>query len=231
MVYLLVVFDTVTRISRLNTKYGYMTFNRTELLKMELPKPVLRRAIGAIFKFVSGDNSPIPYLALDTLISQLPTLKGKTMLHKCLLYPTKETEILAVCKAQLTHNSWCQEPVKVGEKLHWMKSWEIELFPTTGAVNHNDKQYFVRGLDNETIALGRKCGIRVSRSNKDPPVNVRPSLPVITDEEGTVILIPHIKYVDRTRGLTARVKFKPLLSFDSIINPYHSTIDSFKTDA
>ena len=212
------VFKAVRDCTRLNTKFGHMVLNKTKLLKMNLPRPVLRRTISALLKYTRGDLGPIPHSKLDGLLWQLPYLESNRLIMNCLVCPTEEPDLVIICRAKPRHSK--MERIRVGEKLHWMKRWEIELVQTIES--GDDNQYFVREFQNNDLA----CRIRGRKVLGDqlPPVNVRPSLPVIADKDGAVILIPQLENPHQRSVLISKVRFKPFPPLDLVINPYEPSV-------
>ena len=75
--------------------------------------------------------------------------------------------------------------------------------------------------------LARK-GIRKVRTYVLPPEHVRGSLPVIVDENMKVVLIPHFKVIDRSAGITCKLKFTPRHTIEDYIHYFGS--QSYKND-
>ncbi len=207
------------KLAFINTKYGYLEVDKWALLN--LPRPILRRVLGALLKYVSANPKSVAYNPMRFLMAELPSLEkgegGRKSLqgHECFVYAMNNGR-LGISGAAMLMREVKPEPIKVGEPLHWDKRWEILLYSLTGRFNPH-RRYYVRHLNSNDVSLGR-VGVRAIRRTRLPPLHARRALPVIIDEEGKVVTIPHLKYVDKSHGLVAKVKYKPLISMDAVIN-------------
>lgn len=200
-----------------HAKYGYVTVDKATLL--ELPKPVLWRVFSALLKYVSSDIRPVGYKQLDHLVSNISSEKKVFSLHHCCVFTLPKKGTIGICSATSGYHR-PPHPISVGQPLLWDSRWEIHLFSAPGS-EQSDRQYFVRHFHMDDGVLARR-GIRAVRSAVLPPVLTRLALPVIVDQDGTVALIPHFKYTNRTFGLSANVQYKPQLALDCVVNQHEN---------
>lgn len=209
--------EIVHKLTYFNTKYGYVCLNRPSLL--QLPKPILREVMNTLLKFVSADISPVRPNILDNLISDLPNLNtnATTMLHNCFVFLLDQDTVCMTIATSATDAHLIKPvPIVVGEQQHWIGKWMIELSPLseTSQAKTVRKQYLVRPFNNKRDAHLLRHGVRVIRSAKLPPLKTRSALPVVADEDGNVVAIPHFNYNNRIYGIKASVKYNPLISLD-----------------
>lgn len=210
------VVEAVRGVSKVNTRYGYVVVHRKALIA--LPKPIVCRVMGALLKYVSVDLRPVKYKHLDTVLMKLPTLEKMVSVHGTLLFPLDENT-LGIAAAVTSHGVK-PHPIAIGQSLHWNKRWIVNLVQTPDC-NASQHQFFVRHFNtNDHIYVRR--GVRVVRSAKLPPVMTRLTLPVIIDESGNVVLIPHFKYRNREYGVSATVHYRPLITFEYLANQYQT---------
>lgn len=167
--------------------------------------------MSTLLKFVSGDINTVRPRVLEKLISDLPNLRvNKTeTVHNCyvfLLSPDKIGVSLAASRKR-------QASVRVGEELHWIGKWMIELSPLPEKTLSSE-EFFVRPFNYKRDAILLRRGVRVIRRTKLPHCRTWASLPVVTDQEQHVVAIPHFKYNNRTYGIEALVRYCPLISLD-----------------
>lgn len=164
---------------------------------------------------MSANPRPVRQCMLDDFISDLPnlTLNKTVTLHSSFVFLSNQ-DTVCISKAVQGTDAICRPvPIKVGEQLHWIGKWKIELSPLSGTTVSN-RQYFVRPYNNKKDALLLRYGVRVVRGSKLPPIKTRVALPVVTDEEGKVVAIPHFKYNNRIYGIKVTVHYHPLISLD-----------------
>lgn len=203
------------KVASINLKYGYVVVHKPALLA--LPKPVSRRVVGSLLKYVSANIKPVAYRQLEDFMLQLPDLDKNICVHGCCMFPLADEGALGIASA--VHWDIKPQSISVGESVHWSNRWTIELLPVFGSTPYREKQYFIRNFVKSDYVLVRR-GVRVVRRAKLPPVMTRCTLPVIEDQDGKVALIPHFKYKNRDFGISATVCFNPHLTLDSIVNQY-----------
>ena len=207
------VAELLKEVAVIDYKYGYLKLNRDHLL--EQPTPVVRRVLGALLKYISGDINPVSYKHLETVVSCLPHLNKATTVHRCLVFPLPQRRQVGICGTIMFPNT--KIPIGTGESIHWKGRWKIHLTSLAKATSQH--QYYIRHFESEDNAV-LKWGLRAIRGRKLPPLVTRRTLPVIVDEGGKVVLIPHFKYADRRYGIIAEVKYQPIFSLDSVVNQH-----------
>ena len=207
----------VKKLTVVHVKYGYVTVDKDTLLG--LPKPVLWRVFSALLKYVSSDIRAVGYKQLDHLISNINS--GKVFsIHHCCVFTLPKKGTIGICSATNGYHR-PPHPISIGQPLLWDNRWEINLFSTAPSSNQADKQYFVRHMHMDDGVIIRR-GVRAVRGTVLPPLLTRWALPVIMDQDGTVALIPHFKYTDRTFALSANVQYKPRLTLNCVVNQHEN---------
>lgn len=203
------------KVASINVKYGYVVVHKPALLA--LPKPVSKRVVGSLLKYVSANIKPVAYRQLEGLMLQLPDLDKNICLHGCCMFPTDDEGAFGIASAV----NWDikPQPISIGESVHWSDRWTIELLPVFGSAPYQERRFFIRNFMKNDYVLVRR-GVRVVRRAKLPPVMTRCMFPVIEDQDGNVALIPHFKYRNRDFGISATVRYNPQLTLDSIVNQY-----------
>lgn len=177
--------------------------------------------LSTLVKFVSADISPVRTNLLEELISDLPSFGPSTvaMLHNCYVFLSDQhTVSIAVAPAaSAAMGLWKPVPIRLGKTLHWIDKWKVHLSPLSGTEPAAaDRQYYVRPFSNKKDATLLKHGVRVIRGKRLPHIRMRGALPVVTDEEGKVVAMPHFLYNNRTYGIQVSVKHSPLLTLDYV---------------
>lgn len=208
------------KLTVVNTEYGYLEVDSHALLQH--PRPVVRRVISAALKYVSG----YPFVRHHTLnkvvagLSKLEHTRNRVLqAQRCILFSLDHGRG-RVGISRCTFHA-VPKPVKVGKCMYWDNLWEITLESLASTADSSTK-FFVRSIGGD-IYLACVGGVRAVGRVPLPPVRVRGALPVILDEKGKVVSIPHLKYLERAYGVEVHVKFKPLLPMDIIISKTTNT--------
>lgn len=181
-------------------EYGYVTVRKSSLL--QLPSPLLRRVLSALIQHTSGDIKSVPYRSLAKISSALPDLRTTTI-RRCYIFQVDENTIGFSTIPEPT-----PVPIKVGEQLHWIGKWEVTLSAVSSQVPHKE-QYYVRPFQKDDHQLLRR---QPRKLKSRLPLLVRYALPVLTDDKGSVIAIPHFNYRNKNYKVKISVKYKPLVS-------------------
>lgn len=197
-----------------DTKYGYVIVKKSALLK--LSTPALRRVLCSLVQYVSVDTSSISYKVMAQVISALPNLQKTITMQKCLVFPLDRNEIGICGASKIIALDQQPVPITLGQRIHFMKKWEIELCPLPGMAPSNE-QYFVRLFNDEDYTKFRHG----ARRNKLPPLQTRTTLPVVIHKDGTLVSIPHFKYTNMNHKVEAKVQYKPLVSLNDVLRYNH----------
>ena len=213
----------------LNEKYGYVILDRRRLL--EQPRYIVWRLLKILGAVLSGEARSTHHQLLNNIWTSIMYKDRTAFFHKTLLIPSRnpkeDLEEIIVCKAPLAKRHRKRTRITLNEPLLWENSWEITL--TSPQTSHAPtscvpgRQYYVRMFEQSDICLAR-CGDELTFSSKLPHCSVCATLPVVVDEGGEVLAIPHFKYVKPPSTLHGSVSFKPpvSLSLHTLVNQYQN---------
>ena len=186
-------------------------------------------------------------LRLMTLIRNPSTARAITF-SNCIIFPMPEKRVFAFARqplSKLPDSRHLLTPIQVGETVFWDNRFEVSLRPLEPDIRAKSRgrfvqetptrliypspiiadsypaadagQFFVRHMYKSDWDMARR-GVRKIRGNPLPHEHVRGGLPVILDCRGKVVLIPHFRVIDRTAGVTCRVRFSPQRRIEDFLN-------------
>lgn len=227
--------NVVNSLPKINQTYGYVTFNVDSL--KQLPLPVSMRVLPAILmyaggteKYTGGTVKDINYKTLLRLVAFIKNSSTERAITfcDCIIFPMPEKQAFAFARKAPSKKQYLLTPIRVGETVLWDNRFEVSLrllepdlnTPQSSTLIHPSPvvadsdpaadagQFFVRHMFKHDWDMAKK-GIRKIRNTPLPHEHIRGGLPVVVDCRGKVVLIPHFKVIDRTVGVTCRVKFSP----------------------
>ncbi len=205
----------VIPLTTINTKYGYIGVDRANLLSVT--PPIAKRSLAALIRSVMcSPEYQFRYAVLEKSYKRLMSYDGKPFsVGKAIVAPITDRTI-GIYKS-LNHDDSLKSktPIRPGETILWENRWEIQLKSRT-TNSQLQEQYFVRNMGRKDYEFATR-GIRRIRSTPLPPVSARYSLPVITDDSGRVLLIPHFQFAERNITISARVSFEPKYSVEDVL--------------
>ena len=217
-----------------DSNYGTLSFSVGAYRSLN---PYVARSTLAIWlRFVGSSGNSINRYALEKLHNQVVQEKTVTVTKSnCILIPLPKEQrfMIARQKPQLSGKNR-KTPIRVGETVLWDNRFRITLFEkvTTSRRNRVEKRemedlksrvFYIRNFQIGDHTYVSK-GVRKVRRTILVHHHVRGGLPVIVDETGAVVLIPHFMVMDHSVGVDCRVTFEPQWSMSELLN-YHYIAD------
>ena len=170
------------------------------------------KLLHVIFKYVTGGyTKPISTKSFNILwkLFKGGVLSTSARLQLCIIIkmPKKTSKYFCIAR----HSQDDRQKIKVGETMHWNKQFLITLLPLDNRFQSASPEEFMVRPWQKNDDHKAKMGVRKISAYKLPPVLTRPSLPVIVDKNGKIVLIPHFRYIDKSYGVTCTCRFEPVL--------------------
>ena len=213
---------------RLDEKYGYIALDRGRL--QNEPRYIVWRLLRILALFLSGEARSTCHRLLNGVWMSIMHRDKVAFFHKTLLVPVRNPagngSDIIVCKVSNVANRKVSTKIEINQPILWENTWEITLTcrqgdkASTGAAK---RQLFVRPFQKSDVFLAR-CGEELPYLSKLPHWCICATLPVVVDEDGCVVAIPHFQYVKASLGsLRASISFKrPVsLSHYKFVHQYH----------
>ncbi len=202
-----------------DARYGYLTVNLPKLLSVS--RPVAKRSLTTLVRYIAGNpDFHIRYIALERFYQSLLKYDGKAFsFGNALVAPIDEDDhsTLGVYQSLDQEESKRQRmAIEPGQTLLWQNRWEIQLTAQTSSRQKNE-QYFITNMVKGHYQFATR-GIRRVRATLLPPVRARSGLPVITDCNGRVLLVPHFKFIERNTAVRVDVAYKPKYSLEDVLS-------------
>lgn len=217
-----------------NSNYGTLSFDAGAYRSLN---PYVARSTLAIWlRFVSSSGNSINRYGLEKLHNLVVQEKAVTVTNSnCILIPLpKERRFMVAKQKPLMSGRNRKTPIRVGETVLWDNRFRITLFGkfTTSRRNRVEKReredlksrvFYIRNFQiSDHMYVSR--GVRKVRGTVLVHYHVRGGLPVVVDETGAVVLIPHFKVMDHSVGVDCRVTFEPQWNMSELLN-YHYIAD------
>ena len=232
----------VQTLPRINQESGYLEIPADPFLRLN--PPIAKRALAIFVKYIRGKDE-VRMSALARAYEQISILtdgKGLTV-GNCLISRFEDKGIITVAR-QLQSGYKVRKmrtPIRVGESTVWDNQFKITLKPlrevelarqkgrlkqtrgnkwkasTRGGEGEDLRTFYIRQMTPLDWVLARK-GVRKVKAASIPPESVRAGLPVIEDEKGKVVLIPHFRVIDRSFGVACdTIEFSPPRSMEELL--------------
>jgi hypothetical protein len=219
--------EVVNKMATIDSKYGTLSFDAGSYRSLN---PFIARSILAIWlRFVGSSGSSINRYGLEKLhnvVMQEDTVTDTN--SNCILIPLPKERQFMVAKQKPPTGRSCKTPIHVGETILWDNRFRISLFQKTHPSKRNNEnlksrvfyvRYFLRS-DHMYVVKG----VRKVKTSVLVHHHVRGGLPVVVDETGTVVLIPHFKVMDHSVGIDCKVTFEPQWTINELLN-FHYIAD------
>lgn len=210
------VYSHTTQLTKVNTKHGYIQLDLPKLFSV--PPPIAKRSLSVILRYIMGDpNYQFRYAKLESFYKRLSFYDNKTFSAGRTIISSVSKQAIGIFKTLYHEESMKKIPIKAGQTVLWEKKWEIKLKPKKNDQQCRDlRTYFIRGMIRDDFELAIR-GIRRVRAKPLPPVPARNSLPVIMDDSGRVVMIPHFEFSERDLAVKATANYKPQYSLEDVL--------------
>ena len=202
----------------IDSRLGYAVIEMKGFL--ELSHPVAFRVLTTLLQFVEGKSRTFVSRNINFLYNKIKSgsLKSNFSLGRCSIFRIDDqyfgVAYNPVRKIDELKEEWT--PINVGETVHWQGRFCISLLPLKREglslllMERKEVQtLYIRNMvlkDENQLSKG----IRRNRNYKIPNKFIRFGLPVIVDEEGNVVIMPHFEVIDKSYGLRCECShFKP----------------------
>ena len=219
--------DLVKKLATINSKYGTLSFDSRNYRSLN---PYIARSVLAIWlRFVSSSGNSINRYGLQKLHNLVILDKTVTDTNSnCVLIPLPKEGQFMIAKQKPPTGRSGRTLIRVGETILWDNRFRISLFEKTSGKKKrkgdvNSRVFYVRNFLRSDHMYVVK-GVRKVRRTVLVHYHVRGGLPVVVDETGTVVLIPHFRVMDHSVGVDCKVTFEPQWSIDELLN-FHYIVE------
>ena len=197
-----------------DAKLGCLYVNMEKL--KSLPQFVATRVLVVLAQYITGTKISSHYEKLKLIFNQLPLNKSFSFGAHCTLVPLNQRTL---CFVRGLPQRVCQTstPIHLSQPLLWDNRWLITL--TSRATPSTPCLFKVRHLRQTDWGLARQ-GLRKVRKHRLPHEKIRGGFPVITDESGKVVAIPHLQVVNGSYQLNCDVEFHPRFKLEELLKNY-----------
>ena len=207
-------------LATVNLKYGTLSFDAPTYQSLN---PYVARSVLSIWlRFVGSSGATINRYGLEKLHNLVVTEKTSSNTNNnCIMIPLPKEGSIMLARQKPILVTGQKTPIRVGETILWDNRFRISLFEKPGALEKRkgdltSEVFYVRNfLFDDHRYVGK--GVRKVRAAVLVHYHVRGGLPVIVDETGTVVLIPHFRVIDHKVGVDCKVTFTPKWSMQDLL--------------
>ena len=227
--------EAMQRLACVNRKYGILSFNAASYQALN---PYVARSVLAIWlRFIGSSGNSIRRHSLEKL--HTIAMEEKTVADtasNCIIIPLPKERCFLIAK-QDPGRRGRKVPIRVGETMLWDNQFKISLFAdpagqrkgknkmTVSESELKSRVFYVRHFHDADHYHVVK-GVRKVKGTVLVHHHVRGGLPVITDSEGNVVLIPHFRVKNYSVGIDCRVEFTPPWSMTELLQFHYISEDS-----
>lgn len=217
--------DAVKRLTNVNYKYGVVTFDGERYRSLN---PFIARGVLTLWlRYINGKGGSTNRYGVGKLHDIVTLNKTTADTHnRCILIPQLKRQHFMIAKQSPMSGQVrsTRVPIRVGQTIIWDDRFRISLFDKRvdreeekDGENLETRIFYVRNFvrtDNEYL----NRGVRKVKGSVLLHRQARGSLPVIIDEAGRVVLIPHFRVIDHRVGVNCKVTFEPQWTIDNLLN-------------
>ena len=228
------------RMAVMNPKYGTVSFDVPSYKSLN---PYIARSTLSIWlRYVGATTSSINRYGLQKLHNLIVQERNTSDTNShCILIPLPKEEKFIVARQKPMSGKAGRVPIRVGETILWDSRFRITLFEKTTPSeregtereeegvskrgNVDSRTFYVRNfLVSDHMYMTR--GVRKVKGTVLVHPHVRGGLPVVEDEGGRVVLIPHFRVVNHRLGVDCKVTFAPQWSMQELLYFHYISNDS-----
>ena len=180
-----------------------------------LPPPVGKRVLSLVSNHISGiisGNMKNLARVYNGLVATAALPETAASLSYCVVSPDRKANCLLVVR-QLTKNMHhnLTQLLQPGESVLWDNRYRISVSKVSHDKHIPFKSLFVRHMLSSDHILAKKGFRRNKRSKRVPPLVSRGGLPIIVDDKGCTVAVPHLGYLDLNYGIKCKAVFEPAI--------------------
>ena len=231
--------DAIQRLASVNDKYGTLSFHTSTYQALN---PYVSKSVLAIWlRYIASSGNSVQRYGLEklhNLVMQERTASDTN--GRCILIPLPKVGKFMIAKQKPVRGKAARVPIRVGETVLWDNRFQISLFAKSEGqwrgmkevekYRHSEaelvsKVFYIRHfLSNDHLYVTR--GVRKVKGSVLVHYHVRGGLPVITDSDGEVVLIPHFRVINHYAGVDCKVEFTPLWSMWDLLHFHYISEES-----
>ena len=218
------------RLARVDTKHGILSFDANPYGSLN---PYVARSVLAIWlRYISCSGNTVNRNTLEKWHNIVVGQRDVSATsNKCILIPLPKQGRYMIARQKPLGGSMQRVSIRVGQTIVWDNRLRITLFArsSTGQWTVDDdlvsKVFYVRNFITSDHAYVLR-GVRKIKMAVLVHHHVRGGLPVITDADGEVVLIPHFNVINHAVGVDCSVTFAPTWSMRQLLNYHYIADDS-----